>query len=213
MPFYTFFSELCIKFDKAFIILLVIQKVNQDVWQKVTMGSQDYFKQHLQLNPVQITDLMAILSVPWSIKILYGIISDTVPICGSKRRSYVIIMGMVQCLSLFYIYMMKIQHNQTVTVLLSISSMCLAFTNVMVDAIICIQARKDPTHGTQNLFILAWMSQCAGKVLGTIISTVLTKYSYPQYNLLILSMMGMLIVLNGFFLPKDDNQQNEHYEL
>jgi hypothetical protein len=31
--------------------------------------------------------------LPWSLKIIYGLISDNVPICGLKRRPYLIFFG------------------------------------------------------------------------------------------------------------------------
>jgi len=36
------------------------------------------------------------MNLPWTIKILYGIFTDTFPICGSRKRNYIILMGIVQ---------------------------------------------------------------------------------------------------------------------
>jgi hypothetical protein len=41
------------------------------------------------------TGYMSLISITWSVKILYGIISDNLPIAGTKRKSYVIIMGLL----------------------------------------------------------------------------------------------------------------------
>ncbi len=37
--------------------------------------------------------IQSIISFPWSIKLLYGLISDNLPILGYKRKYYVIAMG------------------------------------------------------------------------------------------------------------------------
>lgn len=38
---------------------------------------------------------MSIIHIPWSVKIIYGIISDNLPIAGTRRKSYIVIMGFV----------------------------------------------------------------------------------------------------------------------
>jgi hypothetical protein len=36
------------------------------------------------------------MNLPWTIKIVYGIFTDTFPICGSRKRNYIILMGFIQ---------------------------------------------------------------------------------------------------------------------
>ena len=38
---------------------------------------------------------ISIVHIPWSFKILYGLISDNVSIFGTRRKSWLIIMGLV----------------------------------------------------------------------------------------------------------------------
>ena len=61
----------------------------------VLLSAQDYYKQYLHLDPGVMASYMSMLSVAWSIKIIYGIISDNFPIFDSKRRSYIIIAGVI----------------------------------------------------------------------------------------------------------------------
>ena len=44
--------------------------------------------------------LMAFTFLPWSVKIIFGLISDNVPLFGSRRKSYLLIMGFLQFLSM-----------------------------------------------------------------------------------------------------------------
>ena len=101
------------------------------------------------------TSYMTLISITWSLKIIYGLISDNLPLAGTKRKSYVIIMGLLQFSSLLSIYVFEITHGLSVALLLCVCSMSLAFTNVVVDAIVCVQARSDPEHGSQDLMSLA----------------------------------------------------------
>lgn len=59
------------------------------------LAIKDYFKSYLLLEPSYMAQLHSIGGFPWSIKLVYGLLSDNVPIFGSKRRSYVIMMGLL----------------------------------------------------------------------------------------------------------------------
>ena len=61
----------------------------------VLLAVQDLFKQYLKLDPGLMTGYTTLIGLPWSIKIIYGLISDNVPIAGTRRKSYIIIMGVV----------------------------------------------------------------------------------------------------------------------
>lgn len=72
-----------------------MQNVNHGLWSVAILACQDLFKSYLKLNPGQMTLYMSIVHLPWSVKILYGLISDNVPIAGTRRKSYVIMMGIL----------------------------------------------------------------------------------------------------------------------
>ena len=104
----------------------------------VILATQDYFKVYLKLDPGVMTGLISFIMFPWSIKILYGLISDNVPIFGTRRKSYIILAGIVEFAALLSIYIFRISHVYTVAFLICIASLCMAFVNVVVDAIMCI---------------------------------------------------------------------------
>jgi hypothetical protein len=39
--------------------------------------------------------LMSMIYLPWSVKILYGLLSDNLPLFGSRRKSYCVLLGMI----------------------------------------------------------------------------------------------------------------------
>lgn len=168
----------------------------------VLLSAQDYYKQYLKLDPSIMTGYMSMISITWSIKILYGLISDNLPIAGTKRKSYVIIMGFLQFFSLLSLYIFEITHGFSVALLLSVTSMCIAFSNVVVDAIVCIQARRDPESGSQDLMSLAWIAQGFGGVAGCLLGGYVTQYWHPKYSFLIFSIMGLILAICGLTLGK-----------
>lgn len=209
VPQFDFFVALCRKFDAGFVVLLAVQNLNQGLWHMVLLAAQDYFKQYLKLDPGVMTGYMSLVSITWSIKILYGLISDNFPVAGTKRKSYVIIMGFAQFVSLLSVYAFEISNGLAVAMLLSITSMCIAFINVVVDAIVCVQARRDPEHGSQDLMSLAWIANGIGGVAGCLLGGYMTQYCHPKYSFLIFSIMGLVLALCGLGLSSE-SELDEH---
>lgn len=82
-------------FDKPFLFMLFVQNLNHGFWMMAILATQDLFKNYLELDPGQMTIYISIIHLPWSIKILYGLVSDNLPVFGTRRKSYIIIMGII----------------------------------------------------------------------------------------------------------------------
>jgi hypothetical protein len=72
-----------------------MQNVNHGLWAIAVLACQDLFKTYMKMDPGDMTKYMSIIHLPWSIKLLYGLTSDNVPIFGTRRKSYIILMGIV----------------------------------------------------------------------------------------------------------------------
>ena len=140
----------------------------------VILAVKDYYKEHLGLDPGEMQIYIALIHLPWSFKILYGLISDNVPICGTRRKSYLIIMGLIQFVSLLTLFLLLPEDPVVVCVLVAITSMSMAFTNVVSDAIMVIQARKDRFYGGQDFVTLMSLGTNFGGVIGCIVGGVMT---------------------------------------
>jgi len=90
------------------------------------------------MDPGDMTMYMSMIHIPWSIKIIYGLISDNIPIAGTRRKSYIILMGLLQFTSLMAIFFVNDASAITVSILLTLACMSEAFVNVVADAIMCI---------------------------------------------------------------------------
>jgi hypothetical protein len=54
-----------------------------------------FYKDDLHLDPAQAGVLMGIGIIPWMIKPIYGFISDSIPLFGYRRRSYLFVCGLL----------------------------------------------------------------------------------------------------------------------
>lgn len=134
----------------------------------------DLFKDYLHLQPAEMQVMSAIISFPWCIKLLYGLIADNIPIFGSRRRSYLVINGIIAFLALVPLIPNGVNNKYIITACLTIFSINTAFLNVVIDALMVSQSRKDIKHGSQDLnsYAYSWMS--VGGIAGTFLAAFLT---------------------------------------
>jgi MFS-type transporter involved in bile tolerance (Atg22 family) len=82
--------------------------------------------------------------LPWVFKLLYGAVCDTIPIRGYRKRYWMIMMGAIQ----FGALLAASRHERVslllMTFLLTVSSFASAFMDVIVDALMVMQAKRDP---------------------------------------------------------------------
>ena len=90
------------------------------------------------LDPGEMQIYISIIHIPWSFKILYGLISDNVPICGTRRKSWLIIMGVLQFITIFILALTEPKDPLAVALILATASLSEAFVNVVSDAIMVI---------------------------------------------------------------------------
>ena len=114
----------------------------------VILCSQDYFKAYLNQEPGDMAVYKSIVMIPWSLKIIWGLITDNIPLCGLKRKPYLIIFGWTQFLAMLLLFCLEPDDPVVCVLLLTLASFSMAFSNVVVDAILVVQSRKDPELGS-----------------------------------------------------------------
>ena len=82
--------------------------------------------------------LVALIKLPWSLRILFGLISDNVPLCGTRRKSWVMLMGALQFAMLLTVGLTCPTDPLVVTVLLFFWNVGQAFVACVVDAIMVV---------------------------------------------------------------------------
>ena len=112
---------------------------------------------------------------------MYGLISDNVPICGSRRKSWIIIMAFLEFVALFCAFYFLPTDPLILALLLIVASLAIAFINVVTYAIMVIQSRRDPGFGSQDFITLVYISKGLGGVAGCIIGGLVTQYSHPKW--------------------------------
>jgi hypothetical protein len=75
---------------------------------------------------------------------------------------------------LLSIYFLHETSALLVAIFLTLAALSEAFVNVVADAIMCVQARKDPENGSQDLIAFSWMASGVGGILGSVVGGIMT---------------------------------------
>ncbi|NUQ63375.1 MAG: hypothetical protein HUU20_12930 [Pirellulales bacterium] len=78
----------------------------------------------------QIAAFSAVLALPWSLKPLYGILTDFVPIAGYRRKSYLILTSLAATLGLLALGVTRLESDSLVPLLLLFRRLRLHFLRI-----------------------------------------------------------------------------------
>lgn len=116
-------------------------------------------------------------------------------------------------MTLFSLYAFEFDDPLVVAILLAFASMSEAFTNVVSDAIMVIQSRKDKKFGSQDFITLLYLSTGTGGALGCIIAGVMTEYFHPKWSFYLYSFFGCIISFAACFLTKKSEKDAQVREV
>lgn len=92
-----------------------------------------YLKSGLGLNPAQVSEYLAILTLPWVIKPVYGLVSDFLPLFGYRRKTWLIVVNLVAALG--FLWVTGLTEVGTVIAALTLTAFGIASSDVIIDAL------------------------------------------------------------------------------
>ena len=164
-------------------------------------------------NAAQIASFMALLAIPWSIKPLYGLLTDFVPILGSRRRSYLLLTSAATSLGLLAVGMMP--HAQLTPLLLLtlllVPTIGVAFSDVVVDALMV--EKGQPLGLTGRLQAIQWACIYAATILVGVVGGYLSEHRRADLSFLICGAMSLGTLLLAWLSVKEPPTVLEHASL
>ena len=128
-----------------------------------------FTRNELGLSFVELGILAALPTISWSIKPIYGFITDLVPIRGYRRRPYLHIMPLITIGSWLYIWQFA-QSFISFAIPLMIANIGLGFTDVICDGLVVQQSDKETAGRYQSI---CWGSLTVGAIVTTFLSGIL----------------------------------------
>jgi folate/biopterin transporter len=171
-----------------------------------------FLKDELLLSPVQMSVIMGICSIPWMIKPLYGFISDSLPLFGYHRKPYIVLSGILGCTA--WVCLGTVVHTSTTaTIMIVLSSLSVAISDVIVDSIVVERARSESEAKIGSLQSLCWGSSAIGGLCTAYLSGLLLEYFTNRTVFLITALFPLMISSVAWLISekpinKDDKKSN-----
>ncbi|TYZ62111.1 hypothetical protein PybrP1_012098 [[Pythium] brassicae (nom. inval.)] len=160
-----------------------------------SLGTSYYLNETLALPPAQSEALRATAAIPWIIKPAYGMLSDSVPLWGTRRKSYLLLFSAVSALAYVALSLPGlITSYHGALVALVVASLGIAFCDVVIDGKVVEAARSEREEMAGNLQSLSWLSLSVGSVLGSMASGYALNSVGPR-GVFFLSALGPLCVV------------------
>lgn len=147
----------------------------------------------------EISSFAFIVGLPWTLKIVYGAISDVFPIAGLRRKPYILIASLVACLSWMGLALFHETRFSILTFSLA-ANFAFAITDVVTDALI---VEKSDETNAQYYQSLSWGFRAAGAVIGGYLGGWLaSRFSY-QWVFLATALVASVGFIAGLFVKED----------
>jgi folate/biopterin transporter len=169
-----------------------------------------FLKDDLELGPAQVALLTSLAAAPWVIKPLYGFISDAVPLFGYRRRSYLVLCGLLGAAS--WLALAGVVSSPVGAGLaLLLGALSTAASDVVVDSVVVERARGEPQSAAGGLQSLCWASSAVGGIASAYFSGSLVEawgvrpvFAATALFPLIVSLSSLLIDEEKVVLSSDD---------
>lgn len=110
-------------------------------------------------------------------------------------------MGLIQFFSLQTAAWLPIENANNMAIVLMTMSFSGAFIDVIMDALMVIESKKNPKSGSQELLSLAWMIGGIAAIIGGVTGAFVLQYFSPYVCFLIYSFFGLVIALTSLMIP------------
>ncbi len=142
----------------------------------------------------EIATASSLIAIPWVLKIVYGLISDCLPLAGYRRKSYLILFPLLAAAA-WLILSLGGSDRSFIIMTLFIANIGYAATDVITDGLIVEHSNEFTTHVYQSI---AWGARAVGAILSSALGGYLTQKVEPQTLFLIAACLPLLTLSVAF---------------
>ena len=170
-----------------------------------------FLKDELHLSPSEAAVVTSVSSLPWLVKPLWGFISDTIPLFGYKRKSYLCLMGVLGCVAWSTLSqgVAVVDNRWTASFLFAIGALSIAFSDVLIDSIVVERARESEDKSTTgSLQSLCWGIVAFGGIASSYFSGELVEEKGSAFVFACTAVFPLMIA-GAAFLVKEERKNTE----
>ncbi|MEM8504729.1 MAG: folate/biopterin family MFS transporter [Cyanobacteria bacterium P01_D01_bin.1] len=171
-----------------------------------------FLKDDIALTPAEVAALMGIAALPWTIKPVFGFLSDGLPIFRYRRRPYLILSGVMGAIT--WLSMATIVHTAlaaTITILLT--SLSVAISDVIVDSLVVERAREESQGNVGALQSLAWGASAVGGIITAYLGGLLLEHTSTRVVFGITATFPLVVCGVAWLIAEDPVTSNSNLKV
>ncbi|PIN17999.1 hypothetical protein CDL12_09338 [Handroanthus impetiginosus] len=182
--------------------VVIVYGINQGLSLGLSkVSTQYYLKDEQKLQPSEAQVYHGMIMIPWIVKPLWGLLTDTVPIAGNRRRPYFIFAGIIGAISMIILSLEKNLYLGVALLLLMSGSAGVAIADVTIDACVTENSISHPSLAGE-MQSLCGMCSSIGQLIGYTVSGVLVHIIGSKGVFGVLSVPAGLVILVGMIIQE-----------
>lgn len=161
-----------------------------------------FLKDDLGLTPTEVAALTGIAALPWTIKPLFGFISDGLPIGGYRRRPYLLLSGLLGAAAWLALATV-VQSGWAAILAITLSSLSVAVSDVIVDSLVVERARGESQGEAGTLQSLAWGASAVGGLMTAYLGGVLLEQVSTRTVFAITATFPLIVSCVAWIIQED----------
>ncbi|GFQ06273.1 probable folate-biopterin transporter 3 [Phtheirospermum japonicum] len=200
---FGFLKKLSDELHWSFVLgVVIVYGINQGVGLGLSkVSTQYYMKDEQKLQPSEAQVYHAMIMMPWIMKPLWGLLTDTVPIGGRRRRPYFIFAGVLGAISMITLSLEKNLYLGFALLLLICGSAGAAVGDVTIDACVTENSILHPSLAGE-MQSLCGLCSSVGQLIGYTISGFLVHLVGSKGALGVLSVPAVLVIFVGMMIQE-----------
>ena len=159
-------------------------------------------------SPAALGALMALLAIPWTLKPLFGLLSDFVPLFGSRRRNYLLVANGLAALSLLLLAFtpLSAETSSLLFALLLPTTIGIALGDVIVDALMV--EKGQPLGLTGRFQAIQWTAANAALLLTGVLGGYIAEKRLQSFAFALCAGLWMFALAVSWRYASDDQGQH-----
>jgi len=161
-----------------------------------------FYKDTLKVDPATLSTVTSLTALPWTIKPLYGFLSDGWPIFGYRRKPYIIIAGCIGSASWFC---MAVFVNDVWSgfACMFLASMALSITNVIAEGMLVEKSRGQTQEFASHLQAFVHGAQAVGGIIAAYFGGFLLSYLADRHMFMLCCFFPLTLVLVALIVDEE----------
>lgn len=163
-----------------------------------------YLKQGLGFNAAQVADFLLILTLPWTIKPLYGLVSDYIPLLGYRRKTWLMLVNLLAAAG--FLRLSGLTEPELIGAALVMTAIGTAASDVIIDALMVENGER--TGQTARFQGVQWIWFKVAAILTALGGGFLAQTFAPADALSIAALITLLapvsVLLAAAFIVREE---------